>query len=306
MDQVFEFKPDTKQFIRKQYDLDKQERIEEAIIILRDWLNKQAHMVRKEYSNEYLEKIIIHSKGSVERAKMKLDKIATYRSLLPQFFEPLSDPAKLPMLDNVLSGFLPKLTKDHYRVFMMKILTKKFETGFFDYYRYFVMICEYLLAQDYCNGILVVIDYTETKIVEVIKAINIMEMHQGVAIIMDGFGMRIKGIHIITQSKAIDTLITLFKQVLSAKVAERIQVHFSVDDLQEYIPKEILPRDYGGQAKSLSEFACVLKSTIGSENNMKYLKEMQNARIDENYRREDKLNDQYLGIPGSFRKLNVD
>ncbi|XP_034827508.1 alpha-tocopherol transfer protein-like [Maniola hyperantus] len=306
MDQVFEFESDTIQFVRKQYDLDKPERIVEAIIILRDWLNKQAHIVRKDYSKEYLERIIIHSKGSVERAKMKLDKIATYRTLLPQFFEPLSDPAKLSILDDVLIGFLPKLTKDHYRVFMMKIKTKTFEAGFFDYYRYFVMICEYILAQDYCNGILVVLDYTDTNIFEVIKAINVMEMHQGVGIIMDGFGMRIKGIHIITSSKTIDTLIALFKQALSAKVAERIKVHFSVDNLHEFIPKEILPRDYGGQAKSLSEFACVLKSTLGSENNMNYFKEMQHASINENYRREDKFNDHYLGIPGSFRKLNVD
>lgn len=51
----------------------------------------------------------------------------------------------------------------------------------------------------------------------------------------------------------VDTLITLLKQVFSAKLAERIHLHKSPETLADYIPKEILSSDYGGQEKSLLE-----------------------------------------------------
>lgn len=38
-------------------------------------------------AREYLERSIIISKGSVERAKAKMDKICTFRTLFPHFFK---------------------------------------------------------------------------------------------------------------------------------------------------------------------------------------------------------------------------
>ncbi|XP_039752136.1 alpha-tocopherol transfer protein-like [Pararge aegeria] len=307
VDQILEYNSDTLPFLRKQYNLYKPDRLEEAIAILQDWLSKQAHIVRKNYSKDYLERTIILSKGSVERAKMKLDKIATYRTLLPHFFEPIPNAAKLPVLDLIPIGFLPKMTKDHYRVFWVKNNANKYDSSdISEFYRILVMLCEYLQSHDYCNGILTVFDYRGTNIFEMVKCLNVTEMHQILKIIMDGFGMRIKGIHFISTSKAIETFITLFKQVLSAKVAERIQVHQNIDSLYDYIPKEIMPRDYGGQEKTVSELSRDMSAVLSTENNLKYFKEMQCACTNENYRREDKFNDQYMGTPGSFRKLAVD
>ncbi|XP_023947367.2 alpha-tocopherol transfer protein-like [Bicyclus anynana] len=304
---IFEYNPDTLEYLKKQYDLDSPERLDEAFIILQDWLDKQPHIVRKKYSKDYLERIIILSKGSVERAKMKLDSIATYRTLLPQFFEPLPEPAKLAILEEFHVCFLPKMTKDHYRVFWIQSFMKQSDgSTFMDFYRFFVMLCEYLLRYDYCNGYIAVLDYRKANIFELLKTFNVMEIHQVHKIVMDGFGMRIKAIHFITTSKAIDTLITICKQVLKAKVAERIQVHKVIDDLYKFIPKETMPADYGGLQKSTYQLCCDLKSTIGSEDNLKYFKEMQKACTNENYRCADQFNDKYLGLPGSFRKLNVD
>lgn len=63
--------------------------------------------------------------------------------------------------------------------------------------------------------------------------------------------MRIKGIHIITTSKAVDLLVTLLKQVISEKIIDRIKVHKNVDTLYEFIPKEVLPKEYGGDENPL-------------------------------------------------------
>lgn len=68
--------------------------------------------------------------------------------------------------------------------------------------------------------------------------------------------MRLKGIHFITPSKAIDTFVQLVKKTLSKKVAERVQVHKDMESVYKYVPKEIMPSDYGGQAKTLEELSC--------------------------------------------------
>ena len=48
-DCILEFNPDTLTFLRKQYNLDKPGRIEEAISVLQEWINKQPHFLKKDF-----------------------------------------------------------------------------------------------------------------------------------------------------------------------------------------------------------------------------------------------------------------
>lgn len=54
---LLEYNSDTLDFLRKQFDLDRPERIEEAVGILQDWLDKQAHFIKKNYC-EYKQLIL--------------------------------------------------------------------------------------------------------------------------------------------------------------------------------------------------------------------------------------------------------
>ena len=67
----------------------------------------------------------------------------------------------------------------------------------------------------------------------------------------EGYGLRIKQIHIITESKMVDALITFLKQVMSSKLGGRIHSHKTLDTFYEFIPKDILPEEYGGKERSL-------------------------------------------------------
>ena len=70
--------------------------------------------------------------------------------------------------------------------------------------------------------------------------------------------MKVKAIHIISPSKVIESLVAIMKQVLSPKVASRINVHKSVDELRKVVPKSILPIDYEGEEKSIQELQGLL------------------------------------------------
>lgn len=67
--------------------------------------------------------------------------------------------------------------------------------------------------------------------------------------------MRVKGIHILTTSKAVDFFLQIFKQAVNSKIAQRIHVHAKIDTLYEYVPKDSLPLDYGGKEKSIETLA---------------------------------------------------
>lgn len=65
--------------------------------------------------------------------------------------------------------------------------------------------------------------------------------------------MRLKTIYQLSSSKVIDVLVSITKQALSAKLGNRIRVLKTLEAVHEHIPKEILPKDYGGNEKSLAE-----------------------------------------------------
>ncbi|XP_050353568.1 uncharacterized protein LOC126775573 [Nymphalis io] len=302
-DSIFEFNTDTLEYLRKQYDLDRPGRIEEAINLLHDWIQKQPHLMKKDFARDYLERTIIICKGSVERAKVKIDKLCTFRTLYPDLFVTRSV-KNFQSLTDLHGAFLPKLTVDHYRVYIFRNRAQVLENGFHEFYRYFYKQCEYIQAHDYCNGVVVCLDYKDANIMEVIKALNIVDMRQALAVMKEGYGMRIKGLHFLTESKALDIVISIFKQVFSAKVMERMVIHKKIDTVYDYVPKDILPEDYGGKEKSLYELHQKYINILSSEDFTNYTNEMNKACTNEKLRLGD--NDYGLGIAGTFRTLNVD
>nr|ATY51931.1 CTD17 [Heliconius melpomene] len=303
-DSILEFNPDTLQFLRQQYNLDKPGRIQEAIDLLEEWIEKQPHFLKKDFSRDYLERTIIISKGSVERAKMKLDRICTFRTVYPSFFG-VGDMRNCESLSNVKGAFLTKLTKEHYRTFMLKTTAKTYPVGLVEIYQYFFRQCEYIQAHDYCNGLMLFLDFSEGNIMETLKAFNASEIRQVLLIIKDGYGMRLKGIHLLSESKAIDAIVALFKQVFSAKLAARIVVHKTINTFYEYVPKQSLPREYGGNEKSLIELHDQFQEILSGKDFAQYLAEMNKATTNEDLRVLTD-NNEALGVPGTFRALAVD
>lgn len=49
-DRILESKPDTLQYIRKQHNLEKPGQMKESIKIVRDWVQKQSHFKKKDFS----------------------------------------------------------------------------------------------------------------------------------------------------------------------------------------------------------------------------------------------------------------
>ncbi|CAH0595083.1 unnamed protein product [Chrysodeixis includens] len=307
-DKILEFHPDTLYVARKDVNLDKEERIEEALDILEDWVKKQEHFVKKDFSRDYLERTLITAKGLVERAKVRIDKLCTFKTLMPDLY-----PSTVPKTDfeglgkYLYHAHLPTLTKDHYRVYLLNIHSDDFSSSIVNtYYKYLVVISEYLKIHDYNCGFILTLDFRNINLLNLVAKCTPMELRQIVTLMTEGYSMRIKQIHIITPSKMVDALLALFRQVLSSKLAKRMILHKNLDTLYEYVPKNILPAEYDGTERSLKKLNEEYLSELSSDEFVKYFEEMYKANTDESCRQSDKFNEQYVGMPGSFRALSVD
>ncbi|CAH0696574.1 unnamed protein product [Spodoptera exigua] len=113
--------PEIVQNIRKIYNLDEPKRMQEAINILEEWIQKQPHIVKKDFSKRYLEGSIISSKGSVEKAKRQIDRLCTMKTLIPKLFSKYNLKTELQrVLEKSWYIPLPRLTEDYYRIIIVK------------------------------------------------------------------------------------------------------------------------------------------------------------------------------------------
>lgn len=66
--------------------------------------------------------------------------------------------------------------------------------------------------------------------------------------VQEAYPVKLKEVHVINVSPLVDTIVNFVKPFLKEKIRNRIYVHGSLDKLYEYVPREILPEEYGGQA----------------------------------------------------------
>ncbi|CAH0713631.1 unnamed protein product, partial [Brenthis ino] len=120
------------------------------------------------------------------------------------------------------------------------------------------------------------------------------------------YGLRIKGIHVINAPAFVDLFVSIYKKVVSEKLGSRIYIHTSYETIYDYVSKEILPEDYGGDAPSVAKLQEQWREYLKSDEGRKVVEISNNLKSDESRRNCAKFNEEYLGMPGSFTKLNVD
>ncbi|XP_022831828.1 uncharacterized protein LOC111360188 [Spodoptera litura] len=271
-DHFIRFVPEVVEEIRREHNFDKKEDRDEAIAIIEKWLKSQDHLVKKDFDRAYLERCIITSKSSLERTKKQIDKLATFKTLAPKYFQVTN------ILDSEVTPIL--------------------HAG--------DLVAEYLKCNDYCRGYKLIVDLLDVNPSELISKLNLVELQQFLPILTEGYGTKIKGIIYLTSSKFIDGFIKMVKPFFSEKIANRLHVAPTLEALRELLPEEILPEEYGGKAPSLPILHEKLIKQLSSDRHQAIMKEMNIARTDETKRQRDKFNDQYMGTAGTFRTLSLD
>ncbi|XP_067215896.1 retinol-binding protein pinta-like [Linepithema humile] len=280
--------------------------LEELLSKFRLWLKQQSHLPQ-DISDQRLKFFIYAVKFNFEKAKKNLDTLYTLRNLVPELFEnfdPFSDDINLlhTYFQNIC---LPKLTPEGYRLYICRLIQD--DSPMYNAWtilKYFTMIFETGMEEDIVPDIAVIWDCTGVTINQLLKYSP--PMLKKFDSCMAAYSLRIKAVYFIHAPKYIDIFMNAAKSIFRAKLFNRIHVCKSgIESLYETIPKAILPAEYGGEEPSMDILTDMWRAKLAQQRDC-LIKEGR-RKTQESLRVNSIINpDELFGVPGTFRKLELD
>ncbi|XP_059048786.1 uncharacterized protein LOC131844015 [Achroia grisella] len=291
----------------KLYNLDTPGSLDDAVDRLVEWVQKQEHFTKKDLPREFLEKSLLLAKnGSLEVTKKKIEKLLTVRTLLPYLFGRYNVKKDL-YVKNIIHVPLPRLTSDFYRLYLLKMTEGNLTTDdLIKSYRRGVYMTEYGVKHDYFAGLIFIYDFRQANVLDLIAKFSMTNPRLYLTLI-EAYGARVKAIHVVMKNATFaEAIMSVMKQILSDKLLKRAQIHKNIESVYNYVPRDLLPVDYGGKEKSLLELNEYWMDTLSTEEHINYVDSMNEAKTDESRRIGDTFNTEHLGMPGTFRSFVVD
>ncbi|XP_053684682.1 alpha-tocopherol transfer protein-like [Sabethes cyaneus] len=287
------------------------ERIDEDLAALRAWLAKSPHIKARD-DDQFLLTFLRGAKHSLERAKEKLDMYYTVRTALPELLKN-RDPFDEKMACLLRSGSCLPLpltdTPGGPRIVLLRPgVTDPNKFTIYEAFKCNSMIFDIMLKEDDNLGIagqLALGDMAGMTLSH-LGQVNPSLLKKMSLLNQEASPLRMKGAHHLNVPAGFEAIFNVFKGFMNEKNRSRIFVHGSnFEALYQYIPKRLLPEEYGGEAGPIQ--AIIDEWVKKIENYRDYFKEEDQYGTDERKRPGRPKNAESLfGIEGSFRKLNVD
>lgn len=311
MKTIKNFLPPSKEIIEKvraEFGLEDQS-IKEAVDMLKEWLLLQPHLPKVDVPDDgRLERWLIRSKNSLQRAKTAIDMYYTVKTTTPDLMCGWDTTTKWyhSISEVIYYCPMPKMTPDCDRIIVFGYQTPD-PTNFIaeDFFKLALMTLEILSREDYNLSTIFIFDFRNYTLGHVPK-ITLSLSKKCEVCTMKGISVRMKGLHIINAPHYADIVIGILKSIFKSKLVARIHVHGTdLHDFHRHVPKGCLPTEYGGYAGSVQEHWAIWKEKLRSYQS--YFKERENWKTEEHKRPGGAFDcGKNFGYEGSFRKLNID
>ncbi|KAJ3651818.1 hypothetical protein Zmor_017827 [Zophobas morio] len=285
------------------YDKDKCLKKEDVDYLL-EWANKQQHLPK---INEVQAILFLHScYYRQELAKTTIDNFFTFKTLCSDIFTNRNPSTSMQkILEHSLVTILSKKTPEGYSVIFIKCVESNSDNfNLLDELKYINMVCMLHLYQEGPpNGYLILVDLNEMTFGHVLKMRPLLAKHF-VYYLQEAMPVRLKGIHFFNPVPFMDKILALVKPFLKNEILDALYVHETIDALTKFVPLECLPVDYGGSEETAAHLHEKIRNKLIENNAVFDWEEI--LRVDESKRmKESKMND-FFGIDGTFKKLEID
>uniref|UniRef100_A0A8D9DT70 Alpha-tocopherol transfer protein-like n=1 Tax=Cacopsylla melanoneura TaxID=428564 RepID=A0A8D9DT70_9HEMI len=161
----------------------------------------------------------------------------------------------------ILDGF----TLEGYRVLLMRLInTSPSAYSFNDALKLYTMYSDVMFqSSGSCPGDLIVYDMAGTSFGHLPK-LNVSGFRNMLQYLQEGLPVRLKGIHMINAIPFVDIVINMMTPFMKKELLDMFQVSTSCEVLNKLLPSRMIPKEYGGDGKSLPELheqtTCLVES----------------------------------------------
>ncbi|XP_034236694.1 alpha-tocopherol transfer protein-like isoform X2 [Thrips palmi] len=281
------------------------------IDIFRTWLKQQPHLPH-DIPDETLAMFLHSQNHSLEMSKLTLDRSYSIRTAAPEIFLD-RDPFAPELQDVFKIGYyspLPARCPDGVVAFLCSIKDNdpnKF--NFVNCIKVSLMVLDLVQLRDGpVPGYRLILDMKGTNIAHVAK-INFATMKRALDYQQEGLPVKLKSVHVINAIPLLHQILALVKPLLKPETRNMLHVHTEaqVQKFYEYVPKELMPKEYGGDAPCQDDLNDLVKT--GLEQMAPWFREEERLRVTESLRPARSRGYQSaesFGCNGSFKKLNLD
>jgi len=282
----------------------------EDIQEVQSWIGKQPHLPA--ITDLDIVMFIQACQWDVEQAKETIESYYTYRTSLPDFFgsrDPISK--EIQDISQVIHvTILPHSDAEGNRILWGSLVDPDpAHYSFASAVKYFTMTSEvFQLENGTVPGFIVVYDVKNLSLSHLLKT-PLSQVSKYTHYAQEAASFPVKGIHYLNTNTVLDKLVSFTKPFLKSNILDVLQLHSNLETFFKSIPKEIVPKDYGGDQPTLKEMNDGNLRKI--EDYRQFFLEEQNVRVDESKRVGKKSKSSASGngldaIKGSFKRLSID
>ncbi|XP_075218035.1 alpha-tocopherol transfer protein-like [Lycorma delicatula] len=279
---------------------------------IKDWLKRQPHLPQFDDDGRIMT-FLRGCKFSLEKTKRKLDMYFTMRTACPEFFSD-RDPTRFELQEVMRIAHippLPGLTPNGRRVIIMRgVDATNIIPNVADGMKVVLMIGDIRLKEELVGvaGDIYILDAsiaTPAHFATHFSKFTPALIKKFLICVQEAYPVKLKEVHVVNVSPIVDTIINFVKPFLKEKIRNRIHVHNELETLYEFVPKDVLPEEYGGYAGPIDKINKQWMDKLLTYQD--WFKEQENVKADESKRPgKPKTHDDLFGMEGSFKQLSID
>jgi hypothetical protein len=202
---------------------------------------------------------------------------------------------------------MPGLTPDGKRVSIAGASPDFHLTNVADLFKLLTMMADVRLHAEKFGvaGDVYILDAAATSLTRQFLKMSPVLLKKFFVCVQEAYPVKIKEVHVVNAGPVVEMIMAVVRPLLKEKLRSRIHLHSRLESLHQFVPKDLLPEEYGGSAGRLEEVKENWTMTL--EEYGGWFKEQEGVRADETRRPGRPTSyDTLFGVEGSFRQLTID